>query len=401
MCVTLPCTRRMTGPQAQHQPSAVNPSLLCRAHSPKASGTAHRYSPRRCKLGCSTARMDAQQLLQQLPVMMCHLPHGSWDQAQVSLVQCTIRAAFLRQISPRVTHNRAERIQAGVCMMGGRGRGRACQGVNPHWMQHSMMLWLLYSRWPCSCRLLVSITPSLVLELAINTMGKTTPIQSNPLLLQAHYHLCHWPSHAHRWDEVASSTGLLLLCCALVLPAKSPPLCRCHTHCSEHAIQLLKSQQSLGTTTPSPQHSVRASCHEGCVGVQGCSRAKQTHWKGCVLLLLLGAPLHTPPPLPTVMLLPVLPGTPNCQACLLSMLRCQNMLDRTLKVLVCDLTAYSISFKRNIKIQCLTEQCSAEQGLVGLDFVVCRGCVVIHARTRSLTSAQLSATAVLMQSTGW
>jgi len=154
---------------------------LCRAHSLKASDTAQRHSHRRCKLGCSMARMDAQQLLQQLPVMMCHPPHGSWDQARVSLVRCIIRAACLRQISPRVTHNRAGLIQGGVCMMGGRGRGRACQGVTPHWMQHSTTLWLLYNRWHCSCRPLVSTTPSLASELAINATGKTPPIKSNSL----------------------------------------------------------------------------------------------------------------------------------------------------------------------------------------------------------------------------
>ncbi len=100
---------------------------------------------------------------------------------------------------------------------------------------------------------------------------------------------------------------------------------------------MLKSQQSLGTTMPSPYHSVKASCREGCSGVQGCSPARQTHWKGCVLLLLLGAPLLlTPPTLPTVMLLSALPGTPNCQSCLLSMLRCQKVLHCTLKLLVYD-----------------------------------------------------------------
>lgn len=70
-------------------------------------------------------------------------------------------------------------------------------------------------------------------------------------------------------------------------------------------------------------------------GVQGCSRAKQTHWKGCVLLLLLAAPLLlTPPSLPTVMLLSAWPGTYNYQPCLLSMLSCQDVLEHTFKVLV-------------------------------------------------------------------
>jgi len=103
--------------------------------------------------------------------------------------------------------------------------------------------------------------------------------------------------------------------------------------------------------------------------VQGCSRAKQTHWKECVLLLLLGAPLLDPPTLPTEMLLPALPGTLNCQSCLLSMLRCQNMLDPIAKVLVCGFQVNSVKhvLQKKQLFQCLTEQCSAEQCLVSLD----------------------------------
>ena len=89
-------------------------------------------------------------------------------------------------------------------------------------------------------------------ELTINATRKRTPIKSNPLAGSGLLTSLSIAFTNHSCNDAASSTGLLLLCCALVLPAKPSSLptlrlmSRASSNCSQdHAIVGHNNAESL------------------------------------------------------------------------------------------------------------------------------------------------------------